>query len=265
LIYYEHHLGDYAEATSHLSFIEDAAYCRMIRKYYATEKPLPADIKAVQRLVGAHTKEERQAVDDVLKEFFELRDDGWHNARCDAEIEHYQDKQAKAKRSANARWSIHKAHSEGTADGMRTHSEGNAHQAPSTKHQSPSTNTDTQSSSPPSRAGAVCVALRSEGLASVNPQHPDLLDLLESGAELQEFIDAARIAKGKGKGFAYVLGVVKGKRADASRGPPQEPAWRVEQRERTLTAVPRIAARAQTPIPQTIDVEATNVTAIALG
>jgi uncharacterized protein YdaU (DUF1376 family) len=36
--YYEHHIGDYAEATSHLTFVEDAAYSRLIRKYYSTEK-----------------------------------------------------------------------------------------------------------------------------------------------------------------------------------------------------------------------------------
>ncbi len=35
--YYEHHIGDYAEATAHLTFIEDATYSRLIRKYYATE------------------------------------------------------------------------------------------------------------------------------------------------------------------------------------------------------------------------------------
>ena len=87
--YYEHHIGDYAEATSHLTFIEDAAYSRLIRKYYAQEKPLPADLKAVQRLVGARTKEEREAVDTVLNEFFTLDADGWHNGRCDAEIARY--------------------------------------------------------------------------------------------------------------------------------------------------------------------------------
>ena len=84
--FYKHHIGDYAQATAHLSFVEDAAYSRMIRKYYAEEKPLPADVKAVQRLVAARTREERQAVADVLEEFFELRDDGWHNKRCDAEL-----------------------------------------------------------------------------------------------------------------------------------------------------------------------------------
>jgi uncharacterized protein YdaU (DUF1376 family) len=84
--YYEHHLGDYAEATAHLSFVEDAAYTRLIRKYYASEKPIPADISAAQRLVGARSKEERAAVETVLHEFFVLRDDGWHQDRCDAEI-----------------------------------------------------------------------------------------------------------------------------------------------------------------------------------
>jgi uncharacterized protein YdaU (DUF1376 family) len=87
--YFEHHIGDYAEATGHLTFVEDAAYSRMIRKYYAQEKPLPADVKVVQRLVGARTKEEREAVATVLEEFFVLQADGWHNTRCDAEIEHF--------------------------------------------------------------------------------------------------------------------------------------------------------------------------------
>lgn len=78
-----------------MSFIEDAAYSRLMRKVYATELPLPADVKAVQRLVGARSKEEREAVVVVLEEFFELRDDGWHNARCDAEIDKYQRKAEK--------------------------------------------------------------------------------------------------------------------------------------------------------------------------
>lgn len=88
--YFEHHIGDYAEATAHLSFVEDAAYSRCIRKYYAKEKPLPADVKAVQRLVGARTKEEKDAVEAVLNEFFILAEDGWRNARCDADIAAYQ-------------------------------------------------------------------------------------------------------------------------------------------------------------------------------
>lgn len=94
--FYKHHIGDYAQATAHLSFVEDAAYVRLIRKYYAEEKPLPPDIKTVQRLAGARSKEEKQAVADVLEEFFVLLEDGWHNKRCDAEIA-----KAKAQGEAN--------------------------------------------------------------------------------------------------------------------------------------------------------------------
>ena len=58
----------------------------MLRKYYSDEKPLPVDIKYVQRLVGARTTLEKKAVTDMLKEFFYLENDGWHNNRCDVEL-----------------------------------------------------------------------------------------------------------------------------------------------------------------------------------
>lgn len=84
--FYKHHIGDYATATAHLSFIEDGAYSRLIRRYYATEKPLPSDVAAVSRLVGARSKDERAAVAAMLEEFFVLEEDGWHQKRCDLEI-----------------------------------------------------------------------------------------------------------------------------------------------------------------------------------
>ena len=138
--YYEHHLGDYAQATAHLSFIEDAAYSRCIRKYYADERPLPVSIAAVQRLVGARTREEREAVAVVLREFFVLSEDGWHNKRCDEELARYQNKRTKAKRSADARWSRGSEHTVGNANAMRTHCDGNAHQSPVTIHHSSTAN-----------------------------------------------------------------------------------------------------------------------------
>lgn len=84
--FYKHHIGDYDQATRHLSFVEDAAYSRLIRKYYAEEKPLPEDVKKVQRLIGARSRDEKEAVETVLAEFFVLETDGWHNKRCDEEI-----------------------------------------------------------------------------------------------------------------------------------------------------------------------------------
>lgn len=253
--YYEHHIGDYAEATAHLSFVEDAAYSRLIRKYYASEKPLPAELKAVQRLVGARTKEEREAVGTVLEEFFTLQDDGWHNSRCDEEVEKFQSKQPSAEaKKGNDRERQRRSRERRKAlfDELRSHgvvapwdstneqlhaalsrvTSGSGHapvtqpvtrdntgnQTPDTSHQSPDPiNKDDTHGGSPTRAGAVCVALRAEGMSSVNSQHPDLLALLVDGAEIQEFVDAARIARDKGKGFAYVLGIVKGQRADAQR------------------------------------------------
>lgn len=102
--YYEHHLGDYDGATVHLTWTEDLAYRRLLCLYYRSEAPIPADVKHVLRLVRAVTQTERKAVQQVLGEFFELRDDGWHQARADKEVARFQDKQRKAKASVKARW-----------------------------------------------------------------------------------------------------------------------------------------------------------------
>lgn len=102
--YFQLNIGDYAQATAHLTWLEEAAYWRLLRRYYADERALPADIQAVQRMVGARTRWEKQAVETVLREFFTLEDDGWHHKRCDAEIERYRAKQEKARASVSKRW-----------------------------------------------------------------------------------------------------------------------------------------------------------------
>lgn len=135
--FFSFHLGDYAEATGHLSFAEDAALSRLIRKIYATEKPLPRELAAVERLIGARTTEERVAVKVVLEEFFFQAEDGWHNKRCDEELAIYHEKSAKARRSANARWHRGediadelRSHGQPNAIALRPQSEGNAIQSP---------------------------------------------------------------------------------------------------------------------------------------
>lgn len=90
--YYSHNIGDYAQATMHLSLIEDAIYSRLLRRYYAEETPIVNDLQQVSRWVGARSEEEREAVAVILNEFFELRDDYWHNKRADEEIAAYKAK-----------------------------------------------------------------------------------------------------------------------------------------------------------------------------
>ena len=92
LNYYEHHIGDYDADTAHLSWFEDMAYTRLMRLYYRKELPVPGDVNEACRLVRAQTKEQRQAVETVLREFFVLGADGWRQKRCDADIDRYQKK-----------------------------------------------------------------------------------------------------------------------------------------------------------------------------
>lgn len=84
--FFKHHIGDYDADTSHLTWIEDMAYTRLMRLYYRREQPIPLDVSQACRLVRATQKQEREAVESILNEFFTLESDGWHNRRCDAEI-----------------------------------------------------------------------------------------------------------------------------------------------------------------------------------
>lgn len=82
--YYERHIGDYMKDTAHLSLLEHGIYTRLLDVYYTREAPIPKAEGA--RLVGARTKEEREAVSAILLEFFEDTPDGWRQKRCDEEI-----------------------------------------------------------------------------------------------------------------------------------------------------------------------------------
>jgi uncharacterized protein YdaU (DUF1376 family) len=87
--HFAHHIGDYAAATAHLSFMEDAAYRRMLDLYYQTERPLPTDENELMRRLRAVSRSEKNAVRRILTEFFTLSSDGWHQSRADDEIAKY--------------------------------------------------------------------------------------------------------------------------------------------------------------------------------
>lgn len=99
--FYKHHLGDYDGATVHLTWDEDIAYTRLLRAYYRRERPIPDG--EIYRLTRANGKPQRLAVDSVLREFFELRDDGWHNKRADEEVATYQTQSDTNRRIARTR------------------------------------------------------------------------------------------------------------------------------------------------------------------
>ncbi|MCH7330578.1 YdaU family protein [Acinetobacter modestus] len=86
---YLHHISDFMVDTAHLTPLEECFYRRAIDFYYLNEKPLPKETQSVFRRLRAITQEERDAVLNVLHDFFFELEDGFHNKRCDAEIAEY--------------------------------------------------------------------------------------------------------------------------------------------------------------------------------
>lgn len=119
--HYPHHVGDFNNATRHLTFVERALYRELLDLYYDTERPLIADVTKLARRVLAHTDEQREALQAVLDEFFNLQDDGWHNDRCDREIAAYherQEQQSRAGRASAAKRALQQPGDDGAVKGV---------------------------------------------------------------------------------------------------------------------------------------------------
>ncbi len=137
--YYERHLGDYAKDTAHLTMIEHGAYGLLLDRYYATEHGIPED--QAHRVARARTKEEKQAVDAVLVEFFILVDGIWINGRAEEEMTKAQTKIKAAKENGkrggrpktNQKQTQEKPSGLSVGSGNETQSK--AHQTPDTRHQ----------------------------------------------------------------------------------------------------------------------------------
>jgi len=90
----------------------------------------------------------------------------------------------------------------------------------------------------PTPQGRICRALKAAGMASVNPGDPRLLALIGQGATDAEFIGAGQEAVDKGKGFAWMLAALAGKRQDAAtlklapaaKAAPSPTEWRKSER-----------------------------------
>ena len=89
MYYFQRNISDYRAATAHLSLLEHGAYCWLMDTYYLNESPLTLDERALFRQSMAKSDEEKQAVIDVLNEFFTKTEHGWVNKRCEIEIQAY--------------------------------------------------------------------------------------------------------------------------------------------------------------------------------
>jgi len=119
--YYQFNIGDYKSHTEHLSEMEDLTYRRLLDWYYLHETPIPLDESEVARQIRMRSHSDCIAI--VLREYFELTDDGWIHHRANKELAKAGEKSTKASQSAKARWSRQK-----DANALQAQSEGNATQ-----------------------------------------------------------------------------------------------------------------------------------------
>ncbi len=103
LPYYRFFPGDYMRDTMHLGWLEDCAYRRLLDLCYIRGKPIANDRAYIMRAIRANEPEQQQAADNVLSEFFDLRTDGWHQKKCDAELAWQSNRSAQGKHAVDAR------------------------------------------------------------------------------------------------------------------------------------------------------------------
>ncbi len=134
--YYQHHIGDFIKATARLSDAQAMAYLRLIWKYYDDERALPNEMDVLAFQIGASESD----VELILRSYFKLENDEWHQTRCDAEIDEYHQKAEQAskagKASAQARLNKRLTDVEQPLNGLSTnHKPITNNQEPVTKNQ----------------------------------------------------------------------------------------------------------------------------------
>jgi len=88
--YYSFHIGDFNNATRHLTRVERSLYRDLIDVYYDTEHALNgSDFDRLAKRILANSDEEKDALKCVLDEFFTLEDGEYRHERCDKEIAKY--------------------------------------------------------------------------------------------------------------------------------------------------------------------------------
>lgn len=159
MFYYPLHIGDFRSATVHLSVAEELAYRRALDWYYETEAALPLDAQWVSRRLRVNPND----LQTVLDDFFVKTDDGWVNARCEAEIAAYRKlverNQKNGKKGGRPKTTSSPS---GNPLGFDGDSTGHPAQADSKANQEPGTNTQGTTPLPP--------ALPAVGDGEVNPK-----------------------------------------------------------------------------------------------
>ncbi len=87
--YYDFNIADYRKDTAHLKPIEHYIYRTLIDWYYLDETPIPKITQVVMRRLSLGSDDDQKALLNVLGDFFDEQDDGFHHLKIDSIIESY--------------------------------------------------------------------------------------------------------------------------------------------------------------------------------
>ncbi len=238
--YYQFHIGDYKSHTYHLTLIQDIAFRRLLDRYYLNEQPL--DKIHIARQIGMLEHQDDVLV--VLEEFFVLTEQGYINNRANQEIKDFQNYLSKQKinalkggrpkasgilRQINPIESIgltvaNPKETRGLNVANPNETQNNPNHKPISINQEEShSNNDSEDKEEfieylkPSKYGITAIAMKAGGISLVSPGHPELIALVDAGLLPDQFELAARLAVGKGKGFPYALGILRGQLREANQ------------------------------------------------
>ncbi len=225
-------IGAYLADTQHLARDEHGGYLLLIMAYWRAGGPLLDDDKRLAAITKCSPKEWKE-LRPVLAEFFDVAGGVWRHRRIDIELASAASN--KAQRSAAGKASAAKRAQQragqtgnviptSVATGVQRKSNPTPTPTPTPFSVAEGSGTHTenyseQGASACLTAGAVCKRIIQLGISptTCNPGHPDLSALLAAGACMAEFEGAAKVCMEKGKGFQYLLGIVKGQREQAAK------------------------------------------------
>lgn len=233
--FYKRHIGDYIKKAGHLTLLEHGIYARLMDVYYTREAGIPEDKAA--RLIGARSKEEMQALSNVLDEFFTLVDGTWTQGRCEEEIgiasakaDKNRENGAKGGRPKKVLTETQPAENpDGSAVGNHVGSENNLSQTPDSRLQTPDFG-DSAANQPELRAldqaevvtaaGQITIAMKAFGITA-NPGSPIIRQLAAQGvdaATVRAACEEAKRAKPtEAIGPAYIVRIIERWAADAAK------------------------------------------------
>lgn len=217
-------IGDYLRDTTRLTTEKHGAYLLLIMDYWINGAP-PDDDEILASITKMQLPAWRKTRPSLVQ-LFNVVDGVWHHKRIDEELlkasENAERYATRAKKAADKRWNkdaTSNASSIPSSNTQEMHGDMLA-DATSPSPSSIKTNElthskETLTSVDPTLAATVCLELKKLNYLDINQSHPKLLAMLNAGATVDEFVNAAKLAKIKK--FTYVLGAVEGMRKQAAQ------------------------------------------------